>query len=283
MIDLCFGNAMKGCLLWAKSFREEAAVQTTDVVLFYEGEEAPSPEEQERAQRLFREQRERERRLWQDLYGPLDGGREDILCLHADLSLGDLSELPALDALKARAAAGEPIRIWDDQTPFTRCGLMYVMEVLGHLPCEWLVVSLPEQYTRRDGVVVQWRSWAELEPALLGHFAAGARLLPLSEREELARQWRGLQRENAPLRVLEDGIVRSAPADYYDDRIRRVFPEKICKAAEVVVRAMVEQKVPHGDEFIGQRLRAFIDRGELRIAEEDNENFLRSLIERNTV
>ena len=156
MIDLCFGNAMKGCLLWAKSFREEAAVQTTDVVLFYEGEEAPSPEEQERAQRLFREQRERERRLWQDLYGPLDGGREDILCLHADLSLGDLSELPALDALKARAA-------------------------------------------------------------------------------------------------------------------------------EVVVRAMVEQKVPHGDEFIGQRLRAFIDRGELRIAEEDNENFLRSLIERNTV
>lgn len=176
MIDLCFGNAMKGCLLWAKSFSEEAAVQTTDVVLFYEGEEAPSPEEQERAQRLFREQRERERRLWQDLYGPLDGGRE-----------------------------------------------------------------------------------------------------------ELARQWRVLQRENAPLRVLEGGTVRSAPADYYDDRIRRVFPEKICKAAEVVVQAMVEQKVPHGDEFIGQRLRAFIDRGELRIAEEDKENFLRSLIERNTV
>ena len=277
MIDLCFGNAMKGCLLHAKSYRASAAVQT-EVIFFYEGEETPSEEEQERARKIFQEQREREQRLWGDLYGPLDGSREDIVCLNVDASLGDCSDLPGLDELKTRVEAGESIRVWDDRSPFTHCGLLFVVEALESLPCEILVVSLPERYTRKDGVVIQWRGWPEMEPSLLGHFAAGAKPLTREERGEMARQWRSLREENAPLRVLEGGEVRSAPIDYYDDRIRQVLPLEPCRAGKVIVEAMIQQNIPHGDEFIGQRLRVLIDAGELRLLEENKEMFSRSVI-----
>ena len=208
---------------------------------------------------------------------------DDILCIHWDFSLGDLSALPEKvreegNRLKSWAWSGRSIRLWDNNTPFTRCGLLLAADLLGEAPCDLFVVSLPREHVREDGVVIRWRGWEEMDPQELDRFVTAARLVSPAERQTLARRWRELRRENAPLRTMEGEQVVSVPADYYDDRIRREFPREPVVAAQLIGDAMDCQRIPHGEGFIAWRIRTLIENKELRLVEEHPTMFSRSII-----
>lgn len=207
----------------------------------------------------------------------------DILCINWDFSLGDISAVPEkvwedVNRLKARVQSGEPIRLWDNNTPFTRCGLLFAVDLLGEAPCHLFAVSLPREHVREDGVVLRWRGWEEMDPQELDRFVTAARLISPAERQTLAQRWRELRRENAPLRAMEGEQVVSVPADHYDDRIRREYPREPVVAAQLIVDAMVRQNIPHGEGFIAWRIRTLIDNKELRLVEEHPTMFSRSII-----
>ena len=72
--------------------------------------------------------------------------------------------------------------------------------------------------------MVRYQGWGEVSPEEFGHFLHLERpLLPLVLRI-LADRWQTLQKENAPLRAIVNGRVRSVAETFYDDLIRRHLP-----------------------------------------------------------
>ncbi len=134
---------------------------------------------------------------------PLGNKSSDVLCLGLALSLGDIAAplaedgprralfrqfhtdfpldgaeaeraaeadadwrevLAAAEELRARAAAGEEVRIWADDTPDGACGLRHAAALLAGLDARVTLVSLPRWWERPDGAGEEVRIWADDTP-----------------------------------------------------------------------------------------------------------------------
>lgn len=184
------------------------------------------------------------------------------------------------DDLQKLQTCGGPVRVWVDHTPDAQCGLLFTAALLCGKHTEIHLAELPAQVRRDDGTLIYWRGWREVEPEQMGAFAAVDRMLTDSERGALARQWQRLKQENAPLRAVENGRVQSVPISYYDDHIRREFPETRCTAAMLIGRALGRQNILMSDVFIAQRIQYFLDTGELSALPGTQNGFYRTVVTR---
>lgn len=73
--------------------------------------------------------------------------------------------------------------------------------------------------------------WGEVEPELFGRFLSREEPLPPVMLGAMAHRWEVLRQENAPLRAVVNGRVRSVGEDFYDEMIRRHLPEGQTKIA----------------------------------------------------
>lgn len=90
---------------------------------------------------------------------------EDIYCFDLALSVGDLiqKEYPDLTELRTKAENGEPLRVWYSQALDEMCGFYRLMSQLEDLEeIELHGIQLPSYYERPDGVIIIWKSWAEV-------------------------------------------------------------------------------------------------------------------------
>jgi len=86
--------------------------------------------------------------------------------------------------------------------------------------------------------------------------------------------------QNAPLRAVVNGRVRSVGEDFYDDLIRRNLPEGRTKIANIIGEVLGREKPGIGDVWLAERIRQMLSTGELRMLREDRERFYRSVVER---
>lgn len=114
---------------------------------------------------------------------------------------------------------------------------------------------------------------------MFGTFLDRESVLTKGEVVTLADRWQRLKEENAPLRVVRDGCVISAEVNFYDDRIRREFPQGACKVAHII-GALGRQKIPVGDVFIAKRIRHFIETGELVLSDKASGSFYGATVTR---
>ena len=184
-----------------------------------------------------------------------------------------------VEDLEVLKNAPKEIRIWADHTPNAKCGLMHIADLLENSKTDIYVVQAPETITRDDNCVVVYRGWGEVEPELCHTFALQQRLLQPEEIKELSDGWKRLRRENAPVRVVENQVVKSANLNYYDDLIRKEFPKYTCKIAEIIGNALCKQKLITGDIFIAKRIQTFIDNGELAIQGSTHAGFYRTTVQ----
>lgn len=293
MLEVCFSDSVKGSLALAQHCDRDGTGGAVSVLTGQTGLRGFFAK-----RRALRDYRQRQAEL-QKIAVPLGGSRADLVGLSLGLAQGDIQApltpgdcprkdclrqmfaqnrygedlLPGLERLWAGCMADlqkldpppEAVRVWVDGLPDSRCGLLFLADRLAGTKTRFHVVELPAKITRPDGVTVEYRGWAEVEYQRYGTFLDRERVLPADEVDALARQWRQLKGENAPLRVVEDDAVRSAGADYYDEKIRTEFPADPCKVAELIGRAL--QAVPMGDAFVAGRVRHFIESGELLLTE----------------
>ncbi len=134
---------------------------------------------------------------------PLDGAEAERAA-EADADWREV--LAAAEELRARAAAGEEVRIWADDTPDGACGLRHAAALLAGLDARVTLVSLPRWWERPDGAVVRWdRGWGEVHPEEFGLHLGGAEELTRPVLRMLALEWERLREENAPLRAVVNG------------------------------------------------------------------------------
>lgn len=166
-----------------------------------------------------------------------------------------------LQALLTRSAAGEPLRIWCDFTPGSRCGLHAAAALLEDAPCEITVVEPPELET--NGSVTRRAALGERGPYEMGALLKYERPLPAADRQALAARWHTLQAENAPLRAVVDGQLCSVPADFYDTAILAKVPAGSFLTAQLIGKVLSECNLGIGDQLIYRRIEHLVKAGKL--------------------
>jgi len=139
--------------------------------------------------------------------------------------------------------------------------------VLNHTPqalLKWLHYHRRRrEYQTRRAQMVAYRGVGELMPEEAAIFYRRLHRVKDCEAKLLYSKWEQLVRENAPLRVMKDGKLVSAPADYYDGIILANTPEEETCAAKVVGLSIPECNI--NDCLIFERIRALAAAGKLEI------------------
>ena len=239
---------------------------------------------------------------------PLGGTAADVLGLSLGLEMGDIREplgearrellrrwydgndeaadqdwqetLESADRLRA-CGTGDAVRIWVDHTPSSACGLLHAASLLKDTKAAVHVVFLPLWRETGDGkTLVSYLGWGEVEPELFGHFLSREEPLPPLILRAMASRWRELQQENAPLRAVVNGQIRSVEEDFYDGLIRKHIPAGQTKIANIIGNVLGQEWPGIGDVWLAERIRWMLSTGELRMVREDRERFYRSVVER---
>lgn len=183
-----------------------------------------------------------------------------------------------LESLKKRANLGEAVRIWTDSTPTAACGLLFVADLLVDADCVITIVPLPKNKMSVFNPTREYGSWSEVERELFGRFSNNSRTLTKEDMQALSQQWRKLQMENSPLRVVEEDVVISADEDYYDEYIRKEYPQDTCNIGTLIGKVIANLHV--SDWLIAHRIKALIAQNELKIVDSSEKGFYRNIISR---
>lgn len=300
MIELCFSNAVKGCLRVAQHCGAGGAGA---VGLIYGAAEGTPPSDVEYAVVLDRARRAAEMRSRRAV--SLGGQPSDVLTLSLGLDQGDLRE-PLGEARRAllrswyeddesvervwqqnvHAAARltacgkeEPVRIWADHTPHSACGLLHAAGILKETVAPVTLMLPPPWQVREDGMIeVYDQGWGEVCPEEFGRFLHLERPLPPQVLKMLSSRWERLQRENAPLRAVINGQVCSVEESFYDALLRKHLPTEETTIGAVIANVLVQEHPGIGDVWLAGRLRRMLADGELRMIREDRTRYYRSVI-----
>lgn len=308
MLEVCFNDSVKGALTFAQTCGKDSG----SAIGFITDKKGIFSFISKR--KALREHRKRQAELQKQAV-PLGGVRKDIAGISFGLSEGDI-KAPivfetclrkdhmyatlsfdryhdaedmeqaideywqcSMDDLVKLKSKPEKIRIWLDHTPDAQCGLLFVADLLQGSGAEIHIVELPERVKRDAPCQREYRGWGEVEPQLFGTFVNTERILHDQEIESLSNHWQRLKAENAPLRVVQNGMVISADESYYDALIRKEFPKEACKIATIIGNALVKQKIDTGDVFIAKRIQAFIEGGELAVTENAAQGFYGTIVQ----
>lgn len=174
-----------------------------------------------------------------------------------------------LTNLMSRVKAKEEIRIWTSNSPNEYCGLcwiMFVLETSGFPVPKITVVPLPELPFAPDGKPVLYSCWGQVPPEHWGYLSSFEKAADEHCTSFLSSCWKKLQRENAPLRLVINGRLMSAPESALDFYILREISkvQSVFNEAEVVGKTLSELNAGISDAFIALRIEDFISRGILK-------------------
>ena len=311
MLEVCFNDSVKGALKMAQHCTNGDTAGAMGVILTPNKNKLLTFFERRKVLRQFKkEQAELKKQAVS-----LGGNSEDVLGISLCLSEGDvvapieLEQCPRKDFIYSWLAFNpygeleeleksilefwsntmadlqrlkqgvDKARVWVDQTPEAACGLLFVADLLVNTDTEIHIVSLPKECQRKDKDSMNYWSWSQVPAELFGTFLEHEKILTKEEVRELSLEWKRLQSENAPLRVVEKGKVISVLESYYDDLIRKEFPKETCRVGELIGRVLGNPQIPTRDVFIAKRIKCFIQNGELELVSDKEEGFYSHVIQ----
>lgn len=308
MLEVCFSDSVKGTLRCAQTCGNADGATSIGII----GDRLNWWQKRKALAKARRSYQILEREAI-----PLGGKREDLIGICFDLSIGDISSplnledclrkqfvkqwltadthgdddkneffmnefwrecMADLDILKKRVSTGESVRIWTDTTPTAACGVLFVADLLVDADCEITIVPLPRNKKRAYNPSKEYSSWSEVEPQLFGSFLDDSRTLTKEDVQALSQQWRNLQMENAPLRVVEEYVVISAEEDYYDEYIRKEYPQDTCYVGRLISNVIENHHI--SDWLVAQRIKVLIAQNELKIVDSSEKGFYRNIVSR---
>lgn len=301
MLELCFSQSARGGLRCA----QHCGGGGRKIIGVIVGRDDGRPATRKEIRQAQKQAQQKRKALDREAI-PLGGTPSDVLELSLGLDMGDIREplgearrellrrwydgndeaadrdwqetLGSADRLRA-CGPGDTIRIWADHTPSSACGLLHAASILEKTGAAVSVVSLP--HWREEGkAVVSYQGWGEVEPELFGHFLSREEPVPPRILGVMASRWRELQQENAPLRAVVNGWIRSVGEDFYDGLIRKHIPEGRTKIANIIGDVLGRERPGIGDTWLVERIQWMLSAGELRMVEENSEWFYRSVVER---
>ena len=294
MVEILFSEAAAGSMKSARGYGEGSFRSTgVGVVIVKQDGSKPTEEEIRKAQD---EALAKARTDWEQAV-PVNIDSDDVFCFDLSWDMGDISDggidekrfavLNALysiydedtqkgakiqyetakadfDRVMQRISAGEDVRVWYSDTPAERCGMLWFMAQMRNIADykgKVYTVKAPKYiFDEDDNTINELCGWGEVEPSKWYRYfnLAGDKT---KEYWGYAQQWWNLMRENADLRAVVNGRVKSVSEDIYD----RYIWQEIDLMEEEFIQAMVIGKVlgKHQlgicDAFVALRMEKFIE------------------------
>jgi hypothetical protein len=192
-----------------------------------------------------------DRETWLDHYVPSGIGSWDWLAEH-------------VDEFRDRVAADSERLIWiAPSSASEQSGLYWYLAQFGGAGAQLIVADYPV----RDA----WRGeppygLGALQQASMGELLDECHRLPAKHSRFPEHRWKGLMNENALIRVVDNGVLRSAPDDYFDQFLLAHCPVEWTKWRRVVGDTMFRiLDLGHSacDRLLIWRLRELIQREEI--------------------
>lgn len=162
----------------------------------------------------------------------------------------------------------ETVRLWYSGQPDELCGFYWFMTQLGQwgIPAERIfIVRLPDwEYNEKQNVVIR-NSWAEVSPNEWHQYLTLQRTVSQAVLTGCTLRWKMLCEENAPLRIVLNGQLVSAPEDIYDSFIMREIElmENEFQEAYLIGTVLGKYRLGISDAFIALRVENMIEAGKL--------------------
>jgi len=243
--------------------------------------------------------------------GWIEGTAEEVICLGFMLDIGDIREsvesscrreliyamyaqdqwaqdeetkrelrnvgdyyVKELHRLKHFLEDGEPVRVWYSDTPYSRCGLYSLCQILQKYGNKISAVKLPE-YVVRDKNIVFHHSWNEVSAEEFAGFLSYEKPLSREEIRMYAMLWEELAEENSPLRAMIGGRVLSVPEDFYDFLIWKWLGNVPVKECRVIGNILGHAQLGVGDWWYAGRIEHYIQQGKILVVEDSENKYAR--------
>lgn len=148
-----------------------------------------------------------------------------------------------VDMVVTCAKNGATIRIWNENTPTSICGVYYLINLLKDIDCK--ICECPCSYFDKPN----FDNMVELSK---------------DKTTEYSNKWDLLVKENAPLRVFENGDIVGVEETYFDDLIFKILGKQELLAPVIVGEVLSEYKI--SDSYIFDRIYHLVACGKLKIA-----------------
>ena len=146
---------------------------------------------------------------------------------------------------------GEPVRVWYDDTAYSRCGMLWLSGLFAKYSAKVFAVELARYNdhanAKLNGLRVVRSDWGECEPHEFVDALRAERRVSKEELKANSMEWQRLANENSKLRAVIAGRVVSVPVSFYDFLIRRYLGKRPIKEAELIGKLLGENQLGVGD------------------------------------
>lgn len=182
-----------------------------------------------------------------------------------------------METLLTAANAGETIRIWKSNAPYSICGFYYVCNLLKDIDCPINTVILPNYVHSNDQTLITYNNWGEIEPEKIYDLMTFEESVSVLEKRTVSDCWEALKKENAPLRVIVNGKLISVPENFYDFIIIQNLPTNEFRVGELIAKLMMEYNLNVTDSWYALRIDKLIKEDKLMIIENNTHSYGRIL------
>ena len=172
-----------------------------------------------------------------------------------------------MQKLKIYLEAGESIRIWYSDAPYSRCGLYHLCNILNCYENEIYLVKLPE-YVVHGKTICFYKNWGEVAAEEFAGFLSGERIVSKEEIRMYASLWNELVEDNSPLRAIVNGKMIGVPEDFYDFMILNRITTKPIKECRLIGDIIGHNQASIGDWWYAKRIQHFIEEGLIKVLED---------------
>ena len=235
--------------------------------------------------------------------GWLEGNAGDVVCFGYRLDIGNIQEdieghyrknlifsllnmeneketqdyadsYMQMQKLKIYLEAGESIRIWYSDAPYSRCGLYHLCNILNCYENEIYLVKLPE-YVVHGKTICFYKNWGEVAAEEFAGFLSGERIVSKEEFRMYASLWNELVEDNSPLRAIVNGKMIGVPEDFYDFMILNRITTKPIKECRLIGDIIGHNQASIGDWWYAKRIQHFIEEGLIKVLEDAEKPYAR--------
>ena len=228
--------------------------------------------------------------------GWLEGNAGDVVCFGYRLDIGNIQEdieghyrknlifsllnmeneketqdyadsYMQMQKLKIYLEAGESIRIWYSDAPYSRCGLYHLCNILNCYENEIRLIKLPE-YVVHGKTIGFYKNWGEVAAEEFAGFLSGERIVSKEEFRMYASLWNELVEDNSPLRAIVNGKMIGVPEDFYDFMILNRITTKPIKECRLIGDIIGHNQASIGDWWYAKRIQHFIEEGLIKVLED---------------
>lgn len=219
----------------------------------------------------------------------------DILLCNLLLNVGDLSKIEEYKIdlpdelcneignysfekeiliIKKAITRKDKIRIWTSHyNVYSHLIMLYICNILKNIECD-LYVTYSDEYDNTENYI----SPSVMDSKELEKLANLEHKLSKDDKFKFSNIWKELVNNNSEMRILENGIVKSVPINYYDnmilDKLQSLGSVKVSKLV-----AMLMQDIYLIDNLYAYFIKKLIKKGEIKVVKIDNNRFFDNIIE----